>query len=203
MPPDALDYAAFKALMKTNSEDIFPQDEIIERFETNTTLIDKEGMCFGISHMAISAFLADDFETFSQRLKVLNSIPKDLFPNVFDKMWELNASLYNEVKEKKKVLSEETSGTLEYKKAELDLLRCKDEFSELHSIVIGIDAFLAGISLYQKPGDYSAKTEQPIFSNDTLAQASAHPLVRTLVNPVAFDNVDKKTNGGYVVCGFV
>ncbi len=72
-------------------------------------------MCFGISHMAISAFLANDFETFSQRLKILNSIPQDSFPEVFDQMRELNASLYQKIKEKQNVLKEQTAETNERK----------------------------------------------------------------------------------------
>jgi hypothetical protein len=144
-----LAYAEFKLLTKIKTQKSFGQHEITTRFASNLALITKGGMCFGISHMAISAFLADDFERFSQRLMMINALPDDFFPDKFNKVWALNASLYQRVKDKQRLLKEEIVGTQAYREAELELLRCKDEFSEVHSFIVDLEAFFSCICLYQ------------------------------------------------------
>jgi|GEM_PF-6352542 len=190
--PDIRSYADFKALFGIQHHHNFGQREIIDRFKHNKDLINTGGMCFGITHLAIHAFLAGDLETFSNRLLALNQIPRAQFPMVYEQIWALNTSLHQLVKEKQDILRAEDEGTPEYQAAMLDLLQCKDEFDEVNTFIVGMDAFLAGISLFQKPHSYTSSKEQPIFSETTLQQREAPPLVREIVNPIAFDNPDEQ-----------
>lgn len=87
--------------------------------------VDFTGMCFGITHMAIQAFLTDDIKTFNQRLETIQNIPIFNFTDNFAKLREQRDEYAAQGKTR--------------------------EAEEIRAKLIDISAFFDGVALHQKP----------------------------------------------------
>lgn len=95
----------------------------IRRMKAVGYKINPGGMCFGMTHMAIQAFLADDMKTFNQRLQIIKNMPIDDFENDYAKLRARQEQFISENK------------TLDADKI------CAN--------IIDISAFFDGVALYQ------------------------------------------------------
>lgn len=66
----------------------YGQSWLIERMQALGYHIVGEGVCFGIVSMALQAFLVNYLETFNQRLKTIESLPRSVFYNNFELLKE-------------------------------------------------------------------------------------------------------------------
>lgn len=80
------------------------------------------GMCFGLSHMAMQAFLADDMKTFNERLQAIYTTPVEDFKNDFQSLREKQKQLLAEGK--------------------------KNDANEITKKIVDMLAFFDGIALY-------------------------------------------------------
>ena len=76
---------ALKQLLQTQIQEaiiqqprlvMFNQAWLLDHMKTLGYKIAQKGICYGLSYMTIAAFLANDMETFHQRLHVIHDIPK-------------------------------------------------------------------------------------------------------------------------------
>ena len=93
------------------------------------------GHCFGMTHMAMQAFLAGDIETFNDRLDLIHEGPIERFHNNFQKVRKKQQDLLN-------------SGETE-------------EAAELNQAIVDVSAFFDGIVLYQSTEKYKQLFEHP------------------------------------------
>jgi len=101
---------------------------------TGYTAYDK-GHCFGMSYMALQAFLTDDMKTFNDRLYVIASIPVEDFKNDFANLREEQQLLLQNGKHA--------------------------EAKKIAEIIVDILALFDGIALYHTPKDYIQLFEEP------------------------------------------
>ncbi len=104
--------------------------------------IESEGMCFGLTHMAMQAFLSDDLKTFNERLKKIYEMPLNDFKEDF-----------SELRKKQQQLIIEG--------------RTDDAFVINQSIVDTL-AFFDGISLYAQTGKYRDMFSGKVLDQDAL-----------------------------------
>src|SRR5437899_1539038 len=64
------------------------QNWLIDRMQLAGYKFSKEGLCFGLAHMGMQAFLTHDLATFDQHLKHINEIPLNKFVDIFDYLKE-------------------------------------------------------------------------------------------------------------------
>ncbi len=86
------------------------------------------GECYGLSNMAIQAFLANDLNTFNQRLQTIYHLPVVKFENNFA------------------LLRKEAQDYLSRNEIE--------KANELHQLIIDLHAFFDGVALTQRPDFY-------------------------------------------------
>jgi len=110
-----------------------------------------KGYCFGMSYMALQAFLADDMKTFNDRLYVIASIPVEDFKHDFANL-----------REKQQLLLQNGQ---------------QDEAKKIAETIVDILALFDGIALYHSTSDYKHLFEEP---NKVLSQDAAKTMQITL-----------------------
>ena len=99
------------------------------------------GHCFGMTHMAMQAFLVDeDMKAFNERLIATERTPEEDFKNNF-----------TQLRSKQNILRQE--GKIE-------------EASEINQFIVDMQAFFDGIALYQSTKRYQHLFETPVKGQD-------------------------------------
>jgi hypothetical protein len=195
-----MNYIEFKKYADVQHDNMYEQGAIIERIKNlvdvrgAAIMFNEAGMCFGFSQMTVNAHLAGDYETYTNRLRLIANIPKDQFASCLAEMEELGRTLRMQAAQ---AMNDAASaqGTAEEITALLTALRLQDQANEVTNAVNGIDAYLTGISIYMHPGKYidASKPDLHILDiNDHTSsenQIGLAPVVRQLLQPVDSDSL--------------
>ena len=100
----------------------------IERMEALGYKVGIDGQCFGLSHMALQAFLADDMKSFTNRLQTIFDIPIDDYKDDFSLLRQKQQQFIREGK--------------------------TAESNAINDNIVNILAFFDGIVLFQDPNSY-------------------------------------------------
>ena len=111
------------------------QTWFIERMKALNYTADEGGCCYGMSYMAMQAFLAQDMETFNARLHAIQAIPLEDYKNEF-----LN------LRNKQKELIEQGK---------------PEEAEQINEQIVNTLAFFDGIALHQDPKSHKDFFENP------------------------------------------
>lgn len=74
------------------------QEWLIQRMRSLGYSCDTKGICYGVSLMAMQAFLANDFDSFVNRLILIQKIPPDKFAKYFEKIKAKREKIIHQIK---------------------------------------------------------------------------------------------------------
>ena len=113
----------------------YGQNLVIKRMLAAGYKTTDQGHCFGLAHMAMQAFLAEDIDTFNKRFDVLSETPMNDFQNDFANLRKKREELIQQ------------GNTVEAKK--------------INEKIIDMQAFFDGVILYQETREHRHLFERP------------------------------------------
>ncbi|MDP3559422.1 MAG: hypothetical protein Q8R79_03620 [Legionellaceae bacterium] len=125
-------------MKSANASDLFSQSAFIDRakalgYQFTDPISDhknaSEGMCYGITHMGMQAFLAEDISTFQQRARSIHLLPLDYFKNDFAILRDAQRQFILEKK--------------------------SEQAKQISQLIVDCLAFFDGCMLYQLPAKYN------------------------------------------------
>ena len=142
------------------------------------------GVCFGISHMAMQAFMANDYENFYRRMQLISSIPANQFNEKICGLEEKRSVLTRKArKEFNKLSSEDKSAIKEENKEKISVLKMeisqwrvgnrKSEIEAEKYLNKRIDNLLFSVILGKKIEDTFSKDDLLLLDARTLFEGIA------------------------------
>jgi hypothetical protein len=156
-------------LMGLDTPAMYNQTWFIDRMKACGYDLDEGGHCFGLTHMALTAFLADDLESFNTRLvAIAHTLLSDCQCD------EDKTPFFNLRRKAEQLTREGNVG----------------EANQLTDAIVNMTAFFDGIALHHSPGKYV----HLISENETKPILQTQNAQRTMpiVLPVALDTEEKR-----------
>lgn len=122
------------------SPEVYGQKVIMDRMAAAGYHISTEGLCYGISHMSLQAFLDNDMHSFNHRLKQIYSTPVENFKDNCANLRRQYTALLKEGKHQ--------------------------QATELNQTIIDFMAFFDGVVLHQAPYNQQHLFDNPIYGQD-------------------------------------
>lgn len=166
-----------KLLPKSHS-----QKWMISRLQTLYPSAEPKGICFAVAIMSTQALLANDMDTFNNRLAAMSRVPLKKFAAKVKDIQQKRVAIYREAKAQCEVMI--ANGEIpDINKIADDMMRqC---FSDDDYYLRDIAAFLDGIKAYQQSEKY----------REVFPERRAYPIVRALemmklLSPISIANID-------------